>query len=570
MIKINEDVDTPSLLPAPTCGSARMSRPGVARRGLAFGLALVAIIMLAAGGLLAAADVRSSADRAVTPAQRAIKHVVFIIMENRSFDNIFGRFPGADGAIVAHDAALGTFPLLHAPPYDWHDIDHEYQNALASVHGGKMDGFSGGGGADLNDGRMAFEQYDQADIPNLWRYASQFTLGDHMFSSTVGPTFPNHLYSVAAQAGNIVTNTQHAGQGWGCDSGTAAYVDRLTGKGTLVPTKPCFSFPSLADSMEQAHVPWAYYAASLPDPGYIFSALDAFRSVRAASLWTERVQDQRTFETDARSGDLPAFSWVTPSFLGSSHPPYAVCRGENWLVSKINAVMQGPDWDSTAIFVVWDDYGGFYDHVAPPRVDALGLGPRVPLLVISPYAKRGYVSHTVYSFESVLKTEEELSGLKALTTRDAQAHDLLDSFDFSRPPASPLILQQRSCPTGFSKAVFPKLVPAALTQTLQSDFQLSLPAIEKLHAAKTLAQLATERGVPPEDLLYHLNWVTSALMNMASYLGYVTHTQASAYLNAANTQVSALLSAQPGTPLRPTFGDPGDIALLPQATPFPG
>jgi phospholipase C len=531
-------------------------------------LALAILLALTPPAVFITVHDRAAAADSITTARSKLKHIVFIIMENHSFDQIFGRFPGADGATVAHDSVLGTVPLLHAPPYDWHDIDHEFGNALSAVNKGKMDGFSQAGGANLNNARMAFEQYDQADIPHLWQYATQFTLGDHMFSSMTGPTFPNHLYSVAAQSGNVITNPQNTTLGWGCDGGSHAFVEMIGKNGKWVPAAPCFSFPNLADSLEKARVSWRYYAAAPPDPGYLFSILDAFRSIRNTSLWTTNVKDERTFAIDAQKGALPAFSWVAPSYLGSSHPPFSICTGENWLVDKVNAVMRGPDWKSTAIFVVWDDFGGFYDHMSPPRVDALGLGPRVPLLVISPYARPGYISHTVYDFESVLKTEEELAGLKPLTTRDANANDLLDSFNFNQQPNPPLILPQRSCPAGFSKADFPKLIPAALTQTLQSDLGLPFFTIEKLQATNTLAQLAIQRKILPADLLYHLDWVINAIVQTAGYLGYLTHDQANTLLTSTNKQVAALMNAKPGTSLTPTFGDPTTVGVLPHATPF--
>jgi phospholipase C len=139
-------------------------------------------------------------------------------------------------------------------------------------------------------------------------------------------------------------------------------------------------------------------------------------------------------------------SWLLPPGEYSEHPPGSMCEGENWTASVLNAVMQGPDWNSTAVFVTWDDFGGFYDHVAPPQVDQFGLGPRVPLLIISPYAKAGYVSHTVYEHTSVLKFIETRYGLKALTSRDAAANNMLDSFNFAQAPQAPLLLQPRTCP----------------------------------------------------------------------------------------------------------------------------
>src|ERR671936_2566979 len=164
-------------------------------------------------------DVTPATPAKVAQARAKIKHVVFVLLENHSFDNIFGRFPGADGATTAR-SGTHTIPLLRAPPFYWHDINHEYGDANDAIDKGKMDGFSLEGGADMNGDRMAYQQYTQADIPNLWAYAQHFTLGDHMFASAVGSTFPNHLYSVAAQSGGVVTNVQDWHNGWGCDSGS--------------------------------------------------------------------------------------------------------------------------------------------------------------------------------------------------------------------------------------------------------------------------------------------------------------------------------------------------------------
>ena len=412
-------------------------------------------------GLVAFLYLRDGSDAASPQATRLaqartkIKHIVFVILENHTYDNIFGRYPGGAGATTAKDAGLGTVPLQHAPPFNWHDIDHEYGNAIRGVAGGRMNGFGANPGANLNGDRMSFQQYEQSDIPNFWSYAQHYTLGDHMYSSMVGPTFPNHLYSVAAQSGGVVTNPQNnPALAWGCDSSPGSYTMALGKKGKLQKAGTCFTFPSMADVMQRMKVPWAFYGAEQPDYGFLFSTLDAFGSIRKTSLWSQKVKNQTQFEQDAQKGQLPAFSWVTPTFLDSTHPPFSMCAGENWFVSKMDALMRGPDWSSTAVFLVWDDYGGYYDHVTPPKVDPMGLGPRVPLLVISPYARQGAISHTTYAFESVLKTAEEIYKLPSLTARDRNAHDLLDAFDFSGKPAPPLLLHTRSCSAGFSKAQY--------------------------------------------------------------------------------------------------------------------
>ena len=151
------------------------------------------------------------------------------------------------------------------------------------------------------------------------------------------------------------------------------------------------------------------------------------------------------FATDAASGNLPAVSWLVTG-PNSEHPPNSTCQGENWTVQQLNALMQGPDWGTSAVFLTWDDFGGFYDHVAPPPVDIYGLGPRVPLLIISPYAQPGYISHTQYEFSSVLKFIEDDFGLTPLSDRDANANDTTDSFNFSQTPTPPVILNPQTCP----------------------------------------------------------------------------------------------------------------------------
>jgi phospholipase C len=209
---------------------------------------------------------------------------------------------------------------------------------------------------------------------------------------------------------------------------------------------PCFEFQTLGDTLETAGISWKYYAPPEDTPGYNWSAFDAIGHIRNTSQWTEHVVSDSQFAADAQSGKLPAVSWLTPPWNYSEHANAGSCDGENWTVEQLNAVMQGPLWDTTAIFLTWDDFGGFYDHVPPPSIDQFGLGPRVPMLIISPYAKPGYVSHTQYEFSSVLAFIEKRFDLPALTPRDEQANDMLDSFDFKQTPLSPLRLQPRSCP----------------------------------------------------------------------------------------------------------------------------
>jgi len=382
-----------------------------------------------------------------TSALANIQHIVFIVKENRTFDNYFGTFPGADGATSGTIHTGDVIPLGRTPDRTPHDIGHSFQAAVTAIHGGAMDRFDLiPNGGDL----LGYTQLQEEDIPNYFAYARYFTLADEMFSSLTGPSFPNHLYTVGAQSGGAINNPSSAGI-WGCDSPGTATVQVMDEMGTIRRVYPCFEFRTLADGLEDAGISWRYYAPNRGQSGYIWSALDAIGHIRNGPLWAEKVVPPTRFIPDALGGNLPAVSWIVMASANSEHPPASSCVGENWTVRQLNAAMQGPDWSTTAIFVTWDDFGGFYDHVPPPVADNFGFGPRVPLLVISPFAKPGNISHTLYEYSSLLKFAEERFGLDPLTNRDALANDLLDSFDFSQNPLPPLILSERTCPAGATK-----------------------------------------------------------------------------------------------------------------------
>ena len=375
-----------------------------------------------------------------------IQHVIFIIKENRAFDNYFGTFPGANGATSGKISTGRTVNLAHEPDSLPGDIGHSWEDASLASDGGAMDKFDLLTGAIVNGFDYSMSQLYENDIPNYWAYAQDFTLCDNMFSSLHGPSFPNHLYTVAATSGGVISNPAMS-LAWGCDASSQETVQVLTSSGRIVTRFPCFDFQTLADLSEKAGISWRYYAPSQNESGYIWSALDAIRHIRRSSLWTTNVVNYTQFATDAANGNLPQISWLVPDGPESDHPPSSVCQGENWTVQQINAVMNGPDWNSTVIFLTWDDFGGFYDHVPPPGIDQFGLGPRVPMIVISPYAKHGYVSQVQYEFASVLKQIEEWFELPNLGTRDAIANDFSDAFDFTQTPATPVVLPSRVCST---------------------------------------------------------------------------------------------------------------------------
>ena len=386
-----------------------------------------------------------------------IKHVVFIIKENRTFDMLFGRFPGANGVSMGVDRGEPR-PLTRGLDAIPTDIKHCYECSLMAWNEGEMDGF-----ATISDAadRYAYTQYLPQDLPNYWHWAQRFVLGDNFFASAQGPSFPNHLFAIAATSGGAHENPpqdpkllmdHHHETGlfksWGCDALDTAYIAVTDSEGITKKVPPCFDFLTEGDLLTEKDIPWAYYAATQYQNGYIWSAYSAIRHIRKdEKVWQEHVFPVDDVARHAREGLLPPVTWIAPRFELSEHPEYSFCNGENWTTKVVNAIMEGPDWESTAIFVTWDDYGGFYDHVPPPQVDDFGFGIRVPLLVISPYAKEGYVMDELGEFSSVLRFIEDNWGLTQLTHRDRDATPMMSAFDFTQEPRPPDPLPLRQdCP----------------------------------------------------------------------------------------------------------------------------
>lgn len=382
------------------------------------------------------------------PDMSAIQHVIFFVKENRSFDSMFGQFPGANGATQGIISSGVTIPLRRESDSLQIDLGHEWTDLLTAMDNGKMDRFDLLMDGNVNGQFGSYVQFYQADIPNYWSYAQSFALADNMFSSIHADSFPNHLYTIAAQSGGVISAPGGTGavNSWGCDAAAGAWSGQMDALGDIFAVFPCFDFTTLADSMDNAGISWRYYAPSQYEEGYQFSVYDAISHIRYGPDWTEDVFPTAQFLTDAQNGTLPAVSWITIGNGLDDHPPQSICQGENETVLYMNALMQSSEWNSSAVFLTWDDDGGFYDHAPPPTLDQFGLGPRVPLIIISPYAMPGYISSTQYEFSSVLKFIEELFGLPFLTSRDTNANDTTDSFDFNQTPLSPLVLTQRTCP----------------------------------------------------------------------------------------------------------------------------
>jgi phospholipase C len=381
----------------------------------------------------------SKAVAATTPLQ----HIVIIEKKSRSFDHYFGTFPGANGATTYIDASGVTHPLAHASDVQ-KDTNHSGAAQVKAIDGGKMDKFAANG----------LVQFYQPDIPNYWQYAKNFTLADNFFSMAKSPSFPNQLFLIAAQNNDAFENPLNASGGipskYGCDSPTGTTVKEWHADGSVSYEYPCFDFPTIGDTLNTAGIPWRFYQAGPKTDGYNWSSYDAIKHIRQTSQWQQHVVDYTQFAADAASGSLPAVSWVTEPKADADKPPKSVCGGENWLVSQLNTVMNNPTlWSSTAVIVSWDDWGGFYDHVTPPAGPTntnLQYGLRIPVLIISPYAKAGTVDHNLYSFPSVLKFVEDNFNLPSLGTVDGQATSLMNAFNFTQPPLPPLTLQQRTCP----------------------------------------------------------------------------------------------------------------------------
>ena len=358
-----------------------------------------------------------------------IQHVVIIIKENRSFDHMFGKFPGVNG--VTRGSCDGTVvPLYSAPDAVAHDIGHERASSLLAIDNGKMDGFCHVSSGSDNS---SYQQFNSSTIPGYWALAQQSVLADNFFTSLSGASYPNHQYTIAAQSGGIYSNPTLANGLWGCDAPQGAFVDGLdpiTGK--HFSAFPCFDYPTLGDSLTKAGLTWKSYAPSMGEQGYQWSAYDAIRHIRNGQAW-QNVVPTSQFISDAggQACSLPSVAWVVPDFAHSEHPTAPMSAGQAWTLQQVNAVTQGPCAASTAVFITWDDFGGFYDHVPPPTLDPLGLGIRAPLLIVSRFAAPG-IYHKQASFESILAFVETNWGLQSLTARDAQADNLMSAFNFKR------------------------------------------------------------------------------------------------------------------------------------------
>lgn len=387
-----------------------------------------------------------------------IKRVVYLMLENRSFDNMFGRFPGANGVRVGVRDGREV-PLKPCPEWLPGDLPHDRAAFENSFRGGEMDGFALGEFGPL----YAYSQFARQDIPSYWRWAEEFVLCDNFFASEPGPSYPNHLFYIAGQAGGAIDNpenieTKWLGEGkqfksWGCDSyGDDVFVLVTDDAGNVTKHDSCFSFKTVGEQLSERDIDWAYYSPEPTQFGYIWNAYSAIQQVYGSELWEEHIWPVDDLLVDIQSDALPSVSWIVPRWVLSDHPPVSTKHAHNWVTRIVNGIMRSDMWDHTAIFITWDEWGGLYDHVAPPVVGGRRWGFRVPTLVISPYARRGYVDDGLAEFTAPLRFIADNWGLEYLTERYRQVHNFEHVFDFGRNRRAPVFgrrVQATNTPSDF-------------------------------------------------------------------------------------------------------------------------
>jgi phospholipase C len=491
------------------------SRRGRRNYGL---MALVALAPLVAVALTVASASVTHVSRAAASVSNKlpatgihkIKHVVIIMQENRSFDTYFGTYPGADGlprnkqgqfTVCVPDPASHT---CVKPYYNPNDINgggpHMVVDAIADVDKGKMDGFirsreSGHLDTDILgctalglpstcDDVMGY--HDGRQLKRYWAYAKNFVLQDHMFEPNLGWSQISHLYMVSGWGAKCHPNkpltckTDLFNPDYNLGGGSptvglpalTTVTERSNHYSSNPKDQPPYAWTDITYLLHKHHISWRYYLSQGTEPDCPTGAMTCTpgpQNVKTPEIWNPLVnfttvhQDRQLgniepsteFYKAARGGTLPAVSWLIPSGDDSEHPPGNISWGQNYVTNAINAVMRSQDWDSTAIFLAWDDWGGFYDHVKPPIVDGAGYGMRVPGLVISPFARKGYIDHHTYSFDAYLKfIEDDFLGSQRLNPKTDGRPDsrpdvrenkpilgnLVRDFNFNQRPRRPFLL----------------------------------------------------------------------------------------------------------------------------------
>jgi phospholipase C len=431
--------------------ASRLSKPRfrIGNEGGARSAAFFHVIPLAAalalpacsssGAPLPAANVLSSLEAS---GAGKITHVVWIVQENRSFDDLFSGYPGADTVSSGKDSYGKTIKLRPVSLQTYYEIDHSAHAMFQACNGrGKtpgtrcrMDGFN----LERQYGGPMGAQYSRvprSETRPYWDMAREWVVADRMFASQLDESFVAHQYIIAAQAQSSVDVPFYY---WGCGGGKTDQVETIKRDRSYGgDQRPCFDYQTLGDELDAAGLPWRFYTSEYKKPfSGLWSGYQAIRHIFRGPDWKQDViTPQKRFLSDVADGKLASVTWITPLCRESDHPSCGGGFGPSWVSSIVNAVGESKFWDSTVVFVQWDDWGGHYDHVAPPYKGFDGLGFRVPLLVISPYAKQNYVSHVQYETASVLRFAEDLFALPQLSNADARATSpAADCLDFTQKP----------------------------------------------------------------------------------------------------------------------------------------
>src|ERR1700722_6400940 len=415
--------------------------------------AMVAMLAAAGCGARGMTPVSVSQDPAFLPFTHAVtakkgpnpkvQHIVIIIQENRSLDNLFQGYPGANTQSFGYDSNGNKIALASTSLATQYDIDHSFTAYVAACNGtGSLpstdcqnNGFNNeqGFGGPKN---REYVYVPHSESKPYFDLAHEFVLADETHESHLDESFVGHQYLIAAQAQSSVNLPNGL---WGCDGGASDTVLTLPQQRPYGPPQlACFDYQTLGDELDKAGLSWRFYTSNInsSDGGGEWSAYQAVKHIRYGPDWGNDVITPATkIYDDVKNGTLANVTWVTPSCKNSDHVNCGGKTGPHWVSTIGNAIGQSQFWDTTTVFVIWDDWGGLYDHVAPILKDYDGIGFRVPMLVISPYAKQNYVSHVQYESASILHFAEDMFKLKRLAAADKRAASpAADCFDFSQSP----------------------------------------------------------------------------------------------------------------------------------------
>jgi phospholipase C len=378
------------------------------------------------------------------PDRHRIENVVVIFQENRTPDNLFHGLPNADIANAGQNSKGQQITLQPVPLANNYDLSHAHSAFLNMYDNGNMDGADRvgvtcrKGAQNCPPPNPQFMYVNPSDVDPYFQMAEQFTFADRMFQTNQGPSFPAHQFIIsgtsapsrgsdlfAAENPGGISNTNN---NTGCTAPSNEFVKMIDPSGSEAQKDyPCFEHFTLIDLLDSRRISWRYYT---PSAGSIWTGPNAIQHLRFGDDWNNVILSPSQVLTDINTGRLPNVTWVIPSGLSSDHPTTNDGSGPSWVASVVNAIGNSRYWDTTAILITWDDWGGWYDHVAPPVVNSYEYGFRVPLIVVSPFARPGYVSHATHDFGSILKFIEEVYHLPSLGYADAFADDLSDCFDF--------------------------------------------------------------------------------------------------------------------------------------------